>query len=544
MNESTTTTRNLPWWTWVVPYFLFHGAIHLSLLFRYDQGVSTFYVPTAIGIVLINWWGPARTLPAMFITATLNTYYWGVENWTVWPVYASPEVLSVFLSYILFRKVNGEYWIPSTRQLIRFTVFALLVPITTYLLLLQAVLTIFGEHVIGTFTDHFLRNWLGEFTANFGITIPLLFTLTPVLQSKKLLLQPPPEKLPLAKSKTLREKAEVVIISLILLAFSLTIPFEKYWFAYSIVALYAALRFGFRDAVLCNLYVFLLTYVLPVFYTDIPARILERDQTLYSIFLGNLLLAFFVALTGRVISDLRIVEESLNRKNQELERANEELDRFVYSASHDLSAPLKSILGLVTISKMDPDTGSSRKYLDDIEKSVVKLDSFIGEILDYSRNKRAEILPEQIKLKELCSEILDNLKYMEGYSRIEFQLDQLDNSVVSQDKTRLRIILSNLISNAIKFQKSAPWHKPNVRITIAKDHGKTLINIEDNGEGISPEFTERVFHMFFRASEGSKGSGLGLYIAKESARKIGGNIALKSEPGKGSVFTVEIPEMV
>jgi two-component system, sensor histidine kinase len=534
----------LPWWTWVVPFVVFHAASQFSLLFKYDQGVSTFYVPTAVGIVLIHWWGPARVLPAMFIVATLNTYYWGVDDWTVWPIYAAPEVFSVFLSYFLFRKVmHGRYWISSTRQFIKFTIFGVLIPITTYLLLLQAILTYFGEHAASTYFDHFLRNWLGEFTANFGITIPLLFAGTPILQQRGLLLEPPPKKLRRPVPKTILEKSEIAMISIALLVLSITIPFEKFWFAYGIIALYAAIRFGFRDAVFCNLYVFLITYVLPAFYTDVPTEILENEGSLYSIFLGNLLLSFFVALTGRVISDLRIAEDRLNRQNQELETANNELDRFVYSASHDLSAPLKSILGLVTISKMDSTPDSSKLYLDEIEKSVVKLDSFIGEILDYSRNKRLEISPEQIKLKELCQEILDNLKYTEGYNRVQFDLEELNGKTIRQDKTRLRIILSNLISNAIKFQKTAPWHEPSIKITSAHQQNKTLIKVEDNGEGIHPELSHKVFNMFFRASESSRGSGLGLYIAKESAEKIGGNINLKSEYGKGSVFTIEIPEI-
>jgi signal transduction histidine kinase len=226
-----------------------------------------------------------------------------------------------------------------------------------------------------------------------------------------------------------------------------------------------------------------------------------------------------------------------------LENTNKELDRFVYSASHDLSAPLKSILGLVTISKLEAISEPAPTYLNEIEKSVLKLDSFIGEILDYSRNKRLIITPEQIELKVLCQEILDNLKYLDDYTKISVDLDEFEQSTIQQDKVRLKIILSNLISNAIKFQKKTPGHKPVIKISARRQLSRTIIKVEDNGEGIKAELSPKIFEMFYRASDKATGSGLGLYIARESASKIGARISHESEYGKGSVFTVDLPEI-
>lgn len=535
--------NKLPWWTWVVPFPLFHAAIQIALLFKFAQGVSTFYIPTAVGIVLINWWGPARVLPAMFIMATLNTYYWGITEWWLWPVLSSPEVIGTYLSYLFFRKlVKGKYWLPSTRHFLLFSMMGLLIPITLDLLLLQSIFTITGRYDSSFFIDNFLRNWLGEITANIGICLPLLFAFTPVLQRNKLLLHPPPKPLRKYQLKKAGEYAEIASVYFILLIFSLFVPFDKYWFAYGLLSLYIAIRYGFRDAIFINLFVFLITYVVPAFYDDVPNKIFQDSGQLYSIFLGNILLSFFVALTGRVISDLRIIEERLSERNKQLETTTKELDRFVYSASHDLSAPLKSILGLVTISKMDP--SSSQLYLDEIEKSVHKLDSFIGEILDYAQNKRSEIIPEQIRLKELCEEILTNLKYMENFNKVTINLEGLEHKNIVQDKVRVKIILSNLLSNAIKFQKKKTDQAGSITVSAHHKSSKTLIRIEDNGEGIRPEFRDKVFDMFYRASETTRGSGLGLYIAKESALKIGGDIHMETDYGKGSVFTLEVPEIV
>lgn len=544
LTKTIDSQNKLPWWTWLAPFVLFHLASQIALLFKYDQGVSSFYIPTAIAVVLINWWGVARVIPAMYLITTLNTYYWGVEEWWLWPVFSASEVIGVILSFYLFRKLmKGQYWLPSTRQLILFIVFALLIPLVFELILLQYTLTYFGHQSVTNFGEFFLRNWLGEFMANFGITIPLLYTITPVMQRNGWLLEPPDQLLARPATSGTIKRVEIGIIYCSLVALSILIPFEKYWFAYGIISLYVAIRFGFGEAVFCNLFVFMFTYVLPSYFSQSPALLFNGDDPLYSIFLGNLMLSLFVAITGRVITDLQIAEKQLHLQNQELENTNKELDRFVYSASHDLSAPLKSILGLVTISKMDSSPQSADLYLNQIERSVHKLDSFINEILDYSRNKRMSISFEQVELKELCQEIFDNLKYMDDFANIEVDLNELQQSTIQQDKVRLKIILSNLISNAIRFQKRTPGHRSIIKISSRRDSKNTLIDVEDNGEGIRPELNPKIFEMFFRASDKSNGSGLGLYIAKESAQKIGAKISLKSEYGKGSTFTIEVPEI-
>lgn len=533
-----------PWWTWLAPFIFFHIACQIALLFKYDQGVSTFYIPTAIAVVMINWWGVARVIPAMYIVTTLNTYYWGVEEWWLWPVFSASEVISTLISYYLFRKlVKGNYWLPTTRDLILFTVFALLIPIAIELVLLQTTLLYFEVQSGSSFGEFFIRNWLAEFMANFGISLPLLYSITPIMQRKGWLTDPPEESLPVPSSPSLARKIEIIIIAAFLGTLSLLIPFEKYWFAYGIISLFVAIRYGFGEAIFFNFFVLLITYVIPSYLSQSSGQLFNGNSALYSIFLGNLLLSIFVAITGRVISDLQNTERLLHLQNQELENTNKELDRFVYSASHDLSAPLKSILGLVSISKIDADPKSTEVYLNQIENSVLKLDSFINEILDYSRNKRMGIRAEQVELKTLCEEILENLKYMDDFSNIRVDLNGLTQSTIQQDKVRLKIILSNLISNAIRFQKKIPGHQSVIKISSSRDLDITLIHVEDNGEGIRPELNQKIFEMFFRASDTSKGSGLGLYIARESAQKIGAKITLRSVYGKGATFTVVVPDL-
>lgn len=544
LRATITSSNSLPGWTWFAPFILFHAASQIALLFKYDQGISTFYLPTAIAIVLVNWWGVWRVLPAMYLVVTLNTYFWGIEDWRLWPVYSLSEVIGVLLSYYLFRiVVQGNYWLPATRALIQFVIFGLLIPITIELILLQFTLIYFNHQTWETFGSLFARNWLGEFMANFGVSIPLLYSITPWMQRKGWLLHPPQQELLRSEPTPILKRVEIAFIYLGLLVLSVFIPFEKYWFAFGIISLYVAIRFGFGEAAFCNLFVFLITYIIPLLITGSQSRLFSSDELLFSIFLGNLMLSLFVAVTGRVISDLQLIETRLQFQNQELENTNKELDRFVYSASHDLSAPLKSILGLVTISRLEAGSQASPGYLNEIEKSVLKLDSFIAEILDYSRNKRQQVVAEQIELRKLCEEILENLHYLDNYNKIKVDLNALDQGILQQDKIRLKIILSNLISNAIKFQKREPGHQPVIKISSKRLSERTLIQVEDNGEGIKPELSPKIFEMFFRASDRVSGSGLGLYIAKESASKIGATISHQSEYGKGSVFTVELPEL-
>ncbi len=109
------------------------------------------------------------------------------------------------------------------------------------------------------------------------------------------------------------------------------------------------------------------------------------------------------------------------------------------------------------------------------------------------------------------------------------------------DRYRLRVILNNLVSNALQYQNPTQMHK-RLDISCRVVAGNALVKIRDNGIGIASQDLDRIFEMFYRASSMSSGSGLGLYIARESAAKIGGTIRVVSEEGQFTEFTVEIPK--
>jgi signal transduction histidine kinase len=258
-------------------------------------------------------------------------------------------------------------------------------------------------------------------------------------------------------------------------------------------------------------------------------------------------MAISSSLIGRAISDLWKIEFKLTEQKKELEKTNSqliktnsELDRFVYSLSHDISAPLKSIKGLVNLNRIENSPEHSELYLGKIDTSINRLELFIAEVLDYSRTNRKELKNEEIHLAPFVDEIIDDFKYMENIEPIKFELNLGKNEVVS-DRFLLKVILGNLISNAIKYQKNNPTHKPFIKITSKEEDHMTKIQIEDNGEGIAPQSKDKIFEMFYRGSNTSTGSGLGLYILKEAIEKLKGKIEMSSELGKGSVFTISLP---
>ena len=226
--------------------------------------------------------------------------------------------------------------------------------------------------------------------------------------------------------------------------------------------------------------------------------------------------------------------------NSELRKLNEELDRFVYSVSHDLRAPLTSILGLTHIAKDSQTKEESDHCVEMIERSAVKLDSFISDIIDYSRNQRMELLEETIDVKEELESIVESVRYLDEKKLVECKVNTSVKSM-KVDVRRLRVILKNIISNAIHYHdinKANPY----VHIDCWEEGNKVTISVADNGLGIKASSLDKIFKMFYRAHADSKGSGLGLYIAKENANKLNADLKVASKVGVGTSFTLILPK--
>ncbi|MFM8911537.1 MAG: sensor histidine kinase, partial [Flammeovirgaceae bacterium] len=323
---------------------------------------------------------------------------------------------------------------------------------------------------------------------------------------------------------------------------------------YVLLAVVPFVFFGYKDryiaiallalAVIC----FLVCRTVPLDFINPLALTNQQAQTFLVINTGLLSILVAYALM-QLLAINQMAEKELIRKqvftehqNEELRKLNHELDRFVYSASHDLVAPLKSIRGLVQIAEMETPALSVTQINTMIKTSVSKLEEFIGEITDYSRNSRMPVNYEAVDLPSLVKSIWNDHRYYRNQeSRISFLLDVPKSSVFYSDKTRLRIIFSNLISNAIKFHLEEQ-QEPYIQVSAREGDHEYEFVVADNGRGMSLEVQNKIFEMFFKGNADATGSGLGLYILKESVAKLNGRVAVVSEVGHGSKFTISIPK--
>jgi signal transduction histidine kinase len=534
--------NKLPWWTWIIPLILTHIGTQISTWSSVTTGSALFYFPIPIALVLTYWWGP-RVLAGFYLNAVLSAWLWKIDNVLYYPLYALPEVIFVFLSWLFFiRLLRCKYWLPSIKDLSYFLVVGLVVPLIIYKFILEGLFLYFGEISNQNFWSLLVATWLGDFISIFGVSIPVLYLASGAASSRRLTIsgegEIPPRVSRLKKKMRLNNIAELLVCVLLTVTFSQFLDFADYWFLYGILSLYVAIRFGFGVVIIFNSFILLFTYVLPSALDPSIVNGMIIDNSMVKIQLGSGLLYVFSTVAGRVMSDAGALQILLNQRNKELEHANKELDRFVYSVSHDLSAPLRSIMGLINVSRIETQEDQLRFYMNNIESSVFKLENFINEILDHSRNERQDISREDFELTQLCTDILDNLRFQENFEAINIDLAGIGIDPINSDKMRLKIIMNNLLSNAIKFQRSGHGQKPFIRVSLKSDPEQYVIEVEDNGEGIKPAATDKIFDMFFRATQRSNGSGLGLYIAKEAAEKIDGTIHVESEYGKGTVFRV------
>ncbi|WP_422358785.1 two-component regulator propeller domain-containing protein [Reichenbachiella sp.] len=227
----------------------------------------------------------------------------------------------------------------------------------------------------------------------------------------------------------------------------------------------------------------------------------------------------------------------INRQNVELKKVNAELDRFVYSASHEIRSPLSSILGLIQLARVgEPD--QQGEYFDHIEKSVNRLDEFIHDIVDYSRNARLGIEIEEVDFNTMIANILEDISHTKNFHAIEHDVNYSLDGKFYSDPRRFKVVLSNIITNAFKHHQPDKTNKPYVSIDVLGDKQQVQITVKDNGPGIENKHVSKVFKMFYRATTRSEGSGLGLYIVEETLAKLQGAIDVKTELGKGSTFKI------
>ena len=231
----------------------------------------------------------------------------------------------------------------------------------------------------------------------------------------------------------------------------------------------------------------------------------------------------------------------LEDEGLKLAKTNKEMDSFFYSTSHDLRAPIASILGLVNLANLELKDPTALHYFEMVENRIKKMDSVISDILQLAKSAKSDLRFEVIDFNKLLNEVIADVKFNKGAKEINLRYAP-GNYLLSSDYNQLKIILGNLIGNAVKYH-FIDQQDPYIAVRFVQTELETLIEVEDNGTGILKEHQVKIFEMFYRASTQSEGTGLGLYIAMESVHKLSGRISVKSEVGKGSTFSVHLPIM-
>ena len=237
---------------------------------------------------------------------------------------------------------------------------------------------------------------------------------------------------------------------------------------------------------------------------DVQLQLVEFNENLEAMVLER------TSLLNDEINTRKEVEEKIQRTNQELSKRNTELDNFVYSVSHDLRAPIASVLGLINLARKDKEPAMKDMYLDMINKSALQQDHFIKEILDQSRNSRLEVKREEIYFEPLIDETFSQLKFATTTGKSVEKIIQIrQEGPFYSDRWRLKVILNNIISNAIRYRNGKD---PVIKVNVEINGNIARLAIEDNGKGIEREHLPNVYKMFYRATDDGAGSGLGLYI--------------------------------
>ncbi len=258
-------------------------------------------------------------------------------------------------------------------------------------------------------------------------------------------------------------------------------------------------------------------------------------------------------IVGRVISfrdisdkmeQAKIIQENvslLNQKNQELEKyieSNLQLENFAYMASHDLKAPVRTIVSfsqLLQRSAEEKLNSSEKDFLSFIIGATHNMQRLIEALLTYARVNTQEQVLTEVKMKELIHTIRVDLHSLIAENRAQIKLNGIPSSI-SADETKVRRLFQNLIQNAIKFQRKGV--DPLIKITGQDKPYHWQFSISDNGIGIDAEFHEKIFLLFRKLHNQNEyqGTGIGLALCKKIVEQHGGRIWLESTPGKGTTF--------
>ncbi len=239
--------------------------------------------------------------------------------------------------------------------------------------------------------------------------------------------------------------------------------------------------------------------------------------------------------------DLRATNLKLSQEIAERRRSESELSTLVYRSSHDIHGPLKSIQGLLYISRAEVEQEGSKlkEYMDLMARKVNQLDSVLSHLVEHISVTEKELIPESVPVAELW-EVLR--KDAENYPGFELQLEDRTEGSIRTDRAACLYILRSLLHNSFVF-RNPDMATSNCRVEVKNGAAGYTVEVEDNGLGMEEEVRERAGEMFFRGTLNSEGSGLGLFIVGKILRRMDGSLSIESEVGKGTRVTIQMPHL-
>ncbi|HEX6891137.1 MAG TPA: tetratricopeptide repeat-containing sensor histidine kinase [Chryseolinea sp.] len=232
------------------------------------------------------------------------------------------------------------------------------------------------------------------------------------------------------------------------------------------------------------------------------------------------------------------LESKIEERTSALRQAYKELDTFFYRSSHDFRRPLTTFLGLAEVAKITVKDQNALELFSKVKETASNLDKMLVKLQSISDVGAQQLVYKEVFVKEIvdnvCDGFSDELKQKNIKVSCSVELKESFYSYPAMFKT----IIENLIENSIYF---SGFEHPIIKVKAFQDTDHVNLAVEDNGQGIDPQYQDRIFDMYFRGSERSKGNGLGLYIVKKAVEKLNGKITVTSVYGRGSVFLISFP---
>ncbi|AHM58604.1 PAS domain-containing protein [Flammeovirgaceae bacterium 311] len=238
----------------------------------------------------------------------------------------------------------------------------------------------------------------------------------------------------------------------------------------------------------------------------------------------------------RDMSEQKKIEQDLIFKNNEL-------DTFIYRASHDLRGPIATMMGLNQIVKYEIEDAAALKYFELYNSQILRLHNITVSLIELTKIKDRNCEISTIDFRNIWSAVQTNIAKLSESAGVMLQDCIEDLADFRSDAHLIEIVLYNLVENSIRYRRSEVEAFVRLEIQASKERDQVIIKVSDNGIGIDSQLQHKIYNMFFRGTDRSKGPGLGLYILKNAVEKIGGRTTLYSVPYKGTTFKIELPSL-